>query len=551
MKLIICFFFSVFFSLVFVFKIFPFLNLFFFFSFFPSIVSFFLFLFFDFLFFFLCLPFSLGIFFSPFFFDFIYQNFFYFFYFFYFPLAFFFYFVLNLVVISFVPFCLFFFLFIWFFFSSKFFAYNVQFFDFFLSKFVPLESDDLWVSSNFIFLDNNPSRFVSLQYRLHIKEKESYYTLIKLFFDIPFRKTVLADKSDIFHYPSVRKLKWYNFEISKLSKVLKQVLLDRMLIYLPSGASDDLFALDNIKVPIKFPFDKSKKGSVLSLRKLSKIRNSRLLKLKNTAASDNMERLVLRDNLASIMFQNSSEKIFSSSFKITDPFSNTNMLINRLNFVKFIWTTLLFLAKSDFRFVSYFTVDFGTFLFNPSLKNFRNLGNEISNFFMYSNHIKDFTPSILDLYKVCEFFFSVGIRNPDFYERYRFVIRLKKLREFYGDTIFNDLITPGDHKQSSISTMKFSADVDAPFSTFVSEAKAQEQLVLFSANDLASKLDNLVVSKPVSQPKSSDITAKTVVSNLSDVDKSKSIDNFVISSSNFKDFFQDLIVLYKYYSSRH
>ena len=391
------------------------------------------------------------------------------------------------MLISFVPFYLLFCLFIWFFFLSKFFPYNVQFFNFFFSKHVPLESDDLWVSSNFVFLDNNPSRFFLLKYRLNVKEKESYYTLVKLFFDIPFRKTLLSDKSDIFNYPSIRKFKWYNFEVNRLSKLLKQVLVNRKVIYLPSGVLGKLSRRVVIKKPVKFPLDKPKRGSVSFLKKLSKDRTLKLLKSKNVANS-NMVSLVLQDKLASQMFQSSSENSFSLNFKLTNPFSTKNKLINRLNFVKFIWTTLLFLAKSDFSFVSYFTVDFSTFVAKPSLKNFRSLINEVSNFFMYLNPKKDFTPSVLDLYKVCEFFFSVGILNPDFYERYRFIIRLKKLREFYGDAIFNDLINPEDHKQSSVSTMKFSSDVNSPFSTFVS--KVQEQEVSFISKDLANKLDN-------------------------------------------------------------
>jgi len=58
------------------------------------------------------------------------------------------------------------------------------------------------------------------------------------------------------------------------------------------------------------------------------------------------------------------------------------------------------------------------------------------------------TLTVLDLYKILEYFYFVITNDVDFYESVTFAAKVAVLRDKYGQAIVNDLLSKQDHKQS-------------------------------------------------------------------------------------------------------
>lgn len=482
------FYFQLFFSLFLFLKI-----IFFDFSFFSD---FFFQVFFDFYFFFILLsPIFVQFFFSPFFLSFFYYNFFY---------VFCFYSVLIFFFFLFFHFCIYFSLYYFFIvfiflyiFSNKFVFFN-RFFDFdFLNKnFIILEFEDLWVKSNFVDFDHNISYYKTSDYRNYkIKDRDSFYTLIHLFFNLNFKKTIFAEKGLLLK--NYDKKLWTAFDVYNTSDHFENFLDDRGLLFV-----DDYWLTENDQPD----FSKNEFWSE-ALKKQS---------LKNVYKQRNF----LNKNLSAVKVNISTNKTKIKSFKIArsssiiteDNFSKFNFpveiisvykpyyrfLRNAFNFrlIYFIWTTVLMLSKSTLNYFIIFlnSANKGFLLSEDEDLNFFDRLKDLKNSFYFLK--KNYLPSTLDLYKVCEYFYSVSTFDSEFYEDFRHIARLKKIRDFYGDSIFNDLMNTKDHKPSVIARVRVSSETNAPFQLMKNEALQSEDISLgFSKVKLSSNFTGLTSEK--------------------------------------------------------
>jgi hypothetical protein len=325
------------------------------------------------------------------------------------------------------------------------------------------------VKSNFIDFDHNISYYKTSDYRNYkIKDRDSFYTLIHLFFNLNFKRTIFAQKGLLLK--NFDKKLWTAFDVKNTSDYFENFLDDRGLLFV-----DDYWLTEDTQPNFTKNELWSETLKMQSLKNVYKNRNS----LNKNLHSIKVDILRNQNKIKSFKIGRSiisKDSVLISEFNF--PFEIVSVykpyyrfLRNAFNFrlIYFIWTTVLMLSKTTLNhfiiFLNFINKGFISsededLSFAERVKDFKN------SFYFFQ---KNYLPSTLDLYKVCEYFYSISTFDSEFYEDFRHIARLKKIRDFYGESIFNDLMNTKDHKPSSIARVRVSSEVNAPFQLMKNE----------------------------------------------------------------------------------
>ena len=400
----------------------------------------------------------------------------------------------------------------------------------------------MWVRSNFFDFDHNIVYYKTSEYRNYrIKDRDSFYTLIHLFFNLNFTKTIFAEKGNLLK--SFDKKLWTAYDVPNTSKYFEHFLDDRGLIFV-----EDVWLIDNEQLNLfknDFWLEDLKKQNLKNLFKkrgpsIKTLHSSKVRVLSNLAKSSKSG-FGLFDN------NNFYQSNFSSELvSVYKPYYR--FLRNAFNFrlIYFIWTTLLVLSKSR----SYLDrillfLDSKKIGYLDRILLFLNLKKIDSNASIVRSFENLYLPSTLDLYKVCEYFYSVSTFDSEFYEDFRYIARLKKIRDFYGDSIFIDLMSEKDHKPSNISRIRLSSEINAPFQVIGNEG-SETLTTILSSKELSLKIDKLISDK---RPQSLDSINVPVFSELN-VDATNTTE--LVVRSRIKrpgELLQHLVSLYSVYET--
>lgn len=449
--------------------------------------------------------------FSPLFLGFLLQDFrlFFFIYFFF---MFFLIFSYNILFYVFT----FFLLFVFSFFLSYLFSYifSSRFFEIgsFLRDYSSLENDDIWVTSKLMDWDLRLESFNIGNTEILPSERDVYYTLLRLFFALPSNNKDFSEISSALALKYFTDDYWFVYNKSVLSLPLKKFFQSRGLFKKRKRKSQRVLLGSRFKVEKTGGLKDKLQHKIKRFKKISKFTGKKLeniffftnnignqfeqkRKFKRTTASvkyvsRNIEqKFIVREfygsvplkliakKKKSVFFGNNS--YFYNNFlhfrrKLRDLSVSSNQLeiglhAKNLRWVKFLWTTLMFISNQGrfdiylFRF--YYHINLLVRNLTRSRHYFKfcrlfGVKNPVVlelNWFE-KRYSRAYYPKILDLHRVAEYFFVVITSSDEFIDNFDHLLQLQKIRNFFGDAIFEDLISVKDHVQPPKVSVRLSSD---------------------------------------------------------------------------------------------
>jgi len=342
-------------------------------------------------------------------------------------------------------------------------------------------------------------------------EKDVYYTLLRLFFALPSNNKDFSEISLLLDLKYFTEDYWFVYNKSSLSLPLKKFFQSRGLfkkrkrkIQRFSFSRSKVEKTQGLKDKLQYKINRFKKISKFNKRKLENIfffanvlggQLEQKRKFKKTAAAIKYvsrsieQKFIVREfygsfplklmakKKKSVFFGNNS--YFYNNFlhfrrKLRDLSVSTNQLeiglhAKKLRWVKFLWTTLMFISNQG-RFNNYLFrlhYQFNHFLLNLTRSRYyfkfcRLFGvkNPVAlelNWFE-KRYFRAYYPKILDLHRIAEYFYVVITTSDEFIDNFDHLLQLQKIRNFFGDAIFEDLISSKDHVQPPKVSVRLSSD---------------------------------------------------------------------------------------------
>ena len=392
-------------------------------------------------------------------------------------------------------------------FSSRFFETG-----FFLRDYSSLENDDFWVTSKLMDWDSRLESFNIGNTEILPLEKDVYYTLLKLFFALPSSNKDFSEISSVLGLKYFTEDYWFVHNKSVLSLPLKKFFKSRALFKKRKRKIQRVFSVGESKFEKTGGLDANLERKITRFKKISKFSKRKLeniffftnivagqlgrkRKFKKTAAAVKYvsktieQKFIVREFYGSVPLRLIAKKkkgvffgnnsYFYNNFllfrrKLRDLNLSSNQLeigfyVKNLRWVKFLWTSLVFISNQGrfnihfFRFyyhLNRFIVNLTKSAYYFRFCRLFGIKNPVSlelNWFE-KRYFRAYCPKILDLQRVAEYFFVVVTSSDEFIDNFDHLVQLQKIRNFFGDAIFEDLISVKDHVQPPKVSVRLSSD---------------------------------------------------------------------------------------------
>ena len=372
-----------------------------------------------------------------------------------------------------------------------------------------LENDDVWVTSKLADWDSRLESFNVGTTELLPTEKDVYYTLLRLFFALPSNNKDFSRISSVLDLRYFTEDYWLVYDRTALSLSLKKFFQSRGLFKKrkrksPRALSGKLKVekVVDSKKELKYKIRRFKKFSKFNKRKLQNIfffsnigQVEQKRKFKRTTAAVKYvsrrveQKFIVREfygsaplqlvakRKKSVFFGNKS--YFYNNFlhfrrKLRDLTMSSRQLdvslyVKSLRWVKFLWTTLMFLSSRGrssvylFRFYYWFNrivMNLTRSKYYFKICRLFGVENPVAlelNWFE-KRYFRAYCPKVLDLHRVAEYFYVVITSSDEFIDNFDHLLQLQKIRNFFGDAIFEDLISTRDHAQPPRVSVRLSSE---------------------------------------------------------------------------------------------